>query len=379
MNISTIKSSAKPVDMRVPFMDPATGVWISAAGLHLKHGLHAGDNEQVMNLLGAMDAQEMGIALSEAGFGSPKGIDELNNESILEEMRYDLADACALKADGFQLSDMRRVNLTRRPLKAFAAKDLDVGIPEDYPGDIEAVKGIQTVLNVGKIAVSLLGDSPYEKRASLLFVAAQALGQNRQGFAFDGIPGKFAVPLSMPEIVNLNRHAVETVAVESVRSAITNWVDGKKTNEVSDWVPDSIRNVFRSSLSVGNVSAIVSAIDSGTIAKYAGSIGENAFGRLLLEQGIDVNAPTVQTLAERQGLKIVEPDTERGQYVGVVAGADHRACIIKYARDKSIEIPFNQLSEDTAKPRLGDTVRLRYKAGEMTVGVAERAANAVSR
>ena len=379
MSIAAIKTSGKPANMLVPFMDPETGAWMSAGGLHLKNGLLAGEKGRVLSLLNGMSAREMATALSEAGFGNPSGIDELNRDAVLDEIDPDLADACALKVDGFALGDMRRTNLSRRPLKDFAAKDLDMGIPSDYPGDVEAAKGIQTVLNVGKISVSLLGDTQSENRSSLLFVAAQALGQNRQGFAFDGIPGKFEVPLSMTEVITLNRHAVETVAVESVRTSVAKWVEGKKTHDVSDWVPDSIRNLFRSNLSIGNVSAIVSAIDGGVIAKHAGDIGEHTFGRLLMEQGIDVNAPTVQELADRQGLAIVKPDTDRGQYVGSVVGVDHRACIVKYSRDKAIEVAFKELPQRVTKPQVGETMHVKFKAGAMTVGVAERASRDITR
>lgn len=369
-------------DFLIPCMD-SSGAWMSAGGLAVKISLTQGSLSDALDVLNKMNAAEIGTALSETGFGFSGGITEADRDNLLIEVQRDLTEAASLQVDGFGLDDWRLANGTNispmcdRNLHDFAAKGFDEKYLKefgslDFVTDISAAIGVQKVMSSSEIKVDLLGDAKIEERSSLLFIAGQALQKGVQGFAFDGIPGKYEVPLSMAEMVALNHHAAKSVALESARTALGEWVDDKKVTQLSEWVPDSIQQLFRSSVSLSAASTLVNAIEGGSIAKHAGGIGTHAFGRLMSENGINVNAVTVAQQAVDQGLTLIEPDSNRGLYVGPVVGMDHRAYLIKYSREKAVELPFKDLPKDIEKPNIGDSLRLKFKGGEVTVAVAER-------
>ena len=137
-------------------------------------------------------------------------------------------------------------------------------------------------------------------------------------------------------------------------------------------MPDSVQRLLHGSLSMVTASAVVNAIEGGMVGKHAAEFGEHNFARLLAEQGFNVNAATIDLQAKELGLDLVTPNTERGQYVGPVVGIDHRSALIKFARDKSIGLPFKELGDDQSRPVVGDTVRLKYKADKLVVSMAEK-------
>ena len=98
-----------------------------------------------------------------------------------------------------------------------------------------AISAIQRVLSSDSVHVTLLGDDVPWERSSLLFVAGAAMEKGLQGFGFDGIPGKFVVPLSMAEVAALHKVAVREVAEESARTALGVWTQGGKVSDISDW------------------------------------------------------------------------------------------------------------------------------------------------
>jgi len=343
-----------------------TGNWESAGSIAVRESLCLGSIDGVMDILGSMDARDIAGTLREAGFDISDGIAEKGRDALLASVQEDLERAAEMRVDGY--------GLEYAP-KSFAAKEIDEVVmafsPQDYVGDYLAAQSIQSVLSAKTVKVDLLGVASPGERGSLLFVAGQAMDKDLQGFGYEGIAGKYEVPLSMSDVVELHRDAACLIAEESARKAITSWANGERVGEISELVPDSVQRLMHGSLSVAAVISVVNSIESGMVGRHAGDMGAHHYERLLKEQGYDLNAPTVDQQADQLGLVVITPDTRRGQYVGPVVGIDHRATIIKFAREKAVELPFDALEKDHSKPKLGDTVRMKFNAGILTVNVKE--------
>jgi hypothetical protein len=326
-----------------------------------------------MDLLGAMDVKAVAGTLREAGF--PVAVEAIarGRDVVLGRARGDLVAAADLGVDGFGLATARVLAAA----KGFATKEMKVVSAMDDPGtgfagDRAAAAAIQAVMRSSALTVGLLGDAAPGVRGSLLMVAGQAVRAGVQGFGFEGVPGKYAVPLSMGDVLDLHRDAVESVAVESARTALGVWSAGGKVDTVSEWVPDSVQRLLHGSVSWAAAEVLVSQIESGAIARHAGNIGTHEFTRLLAAQGFDVDALTVEQQAQEQDLVLVQPNRDRGQYVGAVVGLDHRAALVKFNKDSAVELPFAELVGKQARPVMGDRVRMGFKAGVLAVGVEQR-------
>lgn len=369
------------------YLSPCIGMdgqWGSAGGLALRESLSLGSLDSVMDVLNSMDAQALAGSLREAGFVVLPGTLEQGHKAVLTSVQYELIAAIDARVDGFGLAQARasRTLLTGAGKQAFAAKVIQPKAAlnftaSEFIGDHEAAKTIQGVLGSSAVSVDLLGQALPGARSSLVFVAGQALQKGLQGFGFDGICGKYEVPLSMSEVLGLHRDAARSVAEESARSALGTWVVGDKVTDVSQWVPDSVQRLLQGSLSLVAATAVVEAIQGGAIGQHAGEFGKHEFTRMLTEQGLDVNAKTVARQAEELGLGIFEADRNRGQYVGPIVGLDHRAGLIKFNRKHVIELPFAALAEGQAKPEMGDMVRMGFSKGHLQVNVAQRVSREV--
>jgi len=342
-------------DYRVPCFGN-DGNWSSAGGLAVRESLSRGSVAGVMDVLESMDAPGMASVLREAGFFVSQGAVERGCDAVLESVQHDLIAAAELRVDGYGLEGVEPLN--------FAANESKV--------EVTAEMAIQSVLQADSLMVNMLGNAAAGERGSLLFVAGQALQHGLQGFRFEGIPGKYEVVLSMAEVSGLYGDAAQAVAVESVRVGVAAWVGGEKVRDVSEWVPNSIQRLLNGSVSLSSAEAVVEAIEGGAVGAHAREFGLHGFARSLAEQGFDVNAPTVEEQAGNLGLTMIEPDLQRGQYVGPMVGQDHRAGLIKYAREKGVELPFNALADGQARPKMGETVRMKFTKGELAVSVAER-------
>ncbi len=353
------------------------GAFANAGTLAIKESLSIGSLEGVMDVLDEMHPKAMVSALLETGFSVSPGVAEKGRDAVLESVQHDLIDAIRMRVDGFGLREAR----TQNALAAEATGQLFWGPsagstnygPVEFEGDHQAMMAIQDILRTDSVVVDLFGDATAGERASLLFIASQAIENGLQGFGFDGVPGKYEVPLSMAEVADLHKHATRAVAVESVKHSLGVWASGSKVGEVSEWVPDSIQRLLHGSLSASKVTAVINAVEGDLVGRHAGEMGAHVFGRLLAEQGFDVNAATVDVQARDHGLQLVNPDVSRGQYVGPVVGLDHRAALIKFSRDKAVALAFKDLAEGQSRPGMGDTVRMKFKAGELTVSMADRA------
>jgi len=361
------------------FRAPAIGVdgeWGSVGGIALRESLSLGSVAGVMDLLGGMDAKAAAVVLSEAGFAVPAGVIELGRDAVLGSVREGLEEAARMRVDGFGLAG---AEATRG--HSFAAKDyggLDFS-SASFNGDKEAAGTIQRVMRASKVSVDLIGDALPGARGVLTLVAGQALRDDVQGFEFDGIEGKYQVPLSMSEVLDLHRDAAVAVAEQSARLGLGAWVAGTGVRNVSEWVPDSIQRLLHGSVSLAKASLVVQAVEDGAIARHASDIGAHKFTRFLADMGFDINARTVDEQAADLKLNVLEVNTERGLYVGNVVGLDHRAGLVKFNRAEAVVLPFAGLADGQARPVLGDMVRMKFVKGELDVSVADRRAVEVDR
>ena len=263
LNLSAIKDYATPCI-------GGDGSWGSAGGMAIKESFSRGSLDGVMDLLNAMDSASMSAALREAGFGVSPGIEERGREAVLLAVERDVIDAIGLRVDGFGLQEYRSQ-------LSFAAKETPVDdsldfTSLDFTGNIRAARAIQGVLRANAVTLDLFGDADASDRGALLFVAGNALEHGVQGFGFDGVAGKYEVPLSMSEMVDLHGNAAKAVALESVCTELGTWVAGSKVGVLSLLVPDSTQRTMFGSLTLDSVNSVVSVIKNGSIGNHAENI-----------------------------------------------------------------------------------------------------------
>ena len=369
----------------------------TAEGMALRESLQQGSVSGVMDLLKSLDARSVAGVLSETGFAVDAVIVERGRGAIFSSVKERLGAALELRTDGFGLEavlqDRAQAQMQAQARQAhsgtevkapeaFAAKESEVNslfkdvklefVPEDFGGSLDAARVIQGVMRSSSVAVDLLGDAAPGARGALQLVAAQSMKKGVQGFGFEGVPGKYEVPLEMTGLVELHRQSAQELALASTRLGLGVWADGGKVKDLDDWVPDSIQRILHGSVSMASALVVVAAIEEGSIAQHAGEIGEHQFTALLSTQGLDPNARTVEEHAQDAGWIIQEPDRERGRYFGPVVSVDHRASLVKYARENVLALAFADLQESQKRPELGDSVRMEFKKGVMSVDVVER-------
>ena len=351
----------------------------SVGGKALRDSLKRGSVAGVMDLLKSMNAQGVVQSLREAGFAVAPELAVRGKSAIFAGVQSDLSAAIDLPGDGFDLSESRLLKgaVAQKPFAAkvnptLLVRDKPLAVPVDFPGDADAAAVIQRVMRSSAVAVSLLGVATPGLRGSLLLVAGQALKKGIQGFGFDGIEGKYQVPLSMSEVLELHKDAARAVAQDSTRVGLGSWAAGEKVNGLDSWVPDSVQRLLHGSVTLESAQALVQAIESGMVGLHASAIGEHEFTGLLAAQGLDTNAPPLAEQAEAMGFVIQPVDRDRSQYFGMVLALDYRAALVKTSRVNAIELPFVDLPEGHNRPKMGDSLRLSYKNGELSIAVAER-------
>lgn len=88
---------------------------------------------------------------------------------------------------------------------------------------------------------------------------------------------------------------------------------------------------------------------------------------------INTSGPgTVGKQAQRLGLVVVEPNRINGQYAGMIVALDNRACLVKYTHTQALELPFTALAAGQENPKFGDSIRMGFKDGVLSVSVGER-------
>ncbi|MES2879197.1 MAG: hypothetical protein V4713_12305 [Pseudomonadota bacterium] len=338
----------------------------------LKSALEQGSAERVSALLKAMNAQTMAAALRGVGFEVDAALVSQGRNAIFADVRPSIQTALARKVDGFALSGKSRPSgaMQDGPF-TFAAKaepyttmDFDAA---NFKGDLAAAKAVQSVFQSSSLRVDMLGDAPHTERDALLMIAGQGMKRGILGFGFDGIPGKFEVSLPMSEVVQLHAAASQAVAVESAKAGLQAWSAGDRALRLSEWIPDSTQRLLQGVLSLDSAKAIVHTIESGTISKHAKEIGTHIITKLLVDKGLDVNAPTVEMQAAAMEFKVEQPDRQCGRYFGTVVAQDHRASLIKTTRTSAIVVPFSEMPAGQERPAPRSAIRIEFQQGNMNI------------
>lgn len=331
----------------------------------IREALKAGATHDLMRVLQSLDARAMARALSEAGFT----VSNVGTRSeMFDQVKSDLAMALAIRGDGYDLITHRELSVPNESA-ATRIREAKPGrlTSGELRGDARSVQGIQEVFMSERVSVSLLGELPHVQRDALLMLAGQAMQRGLLGFGFDGIDGKYQLPLRMEQVVELHSAAAAAVAIEEAGRGLAEWAEEKHRRDMSDWLPDSVQRLLSGPVSLDAAEAVIHTIETGSIARHASEKGQHTIESLLVERGLDVHAPTVERQASDLGLEIKEPDRERGRYFGTVVGQDHRALIIRNTRNTGIVIPHSELPRDASKPGLGTPVRVSFQSGAINV------------
>lgn len=362
-------SEAKFLAQKPTYLSPtrgSDGVWASAGSHALRAAIKEKSPKAVMELLRPMDAQGMAQVFREAGFRVDSAKVQLGRSAVFESVKPDLQKALGgvTKSASIKAQEAQTAAMPESP-KVRVSPPLD------------ALAIIQGVLRSPNVVVSTFGQEPMPQRGALQMVAGQALEKGILGFGFDGVPGKYMVASPMKDVVELHKEAAKSIATLSAQAALHSWSQEQKGAPIHDFVPDSIQRLLQGSLSLDAAEVVVGALASGSIASYAEEIGDIGISNLLASQGLDVDAPTIDIQADEMGLKFKEMDTERGMYFGPVVAQDHRASLIKVNQNEVIELPHKQAP--MGKPKVGEQLRLEYKAGELSVTSRNSERSAVER
>lgn len=358
MDLSDAQRIAQHEALTAPSMG-ADGVVTSAARLALADAIKSRSGSTVTELLRAMDLSTMVEALEGNGFRVPSDAKSAGRAAVYGAVRGELQGAVQRGLDGFAMQSER---LSR---------------PRAERPEVEPLQAVQVFFKgAASVGVELLGDAPLSQRPAMLMIAGQAQEAGILGFAFDGVAGKYELPSTLADVVALHRSAAVSVGVESSRAAFENWAQGNSVGPLGDLVPDSVQRLLQGSVTLASAQSIGAAIRDGAIAAHADFLGEGRVEGMLREQGIDPEAPTVGQVAGDLGLMLKEANRERGQYWGTVVGTDHRAFLVKVTRSEAIAVPF---ADAAVRPQLGDTFRLRFDQGRVSISSADRGRSSVER
>lgn len=320
---------------------------ITTCSAALKVSLESKSAKGVMGVLDGLAAPDMAEVLKQVGFRLPEEAMATGRQSIFNAVRGDLQAALQRGVDGHGLA----VQQGQRDELA-------------ENGDM-AVALIRAVMANPKVSIMPLGDTQLAQRAALQMIAAQGMRKGILGFGVEGVAGKFELPATLPELVELHGEAAKASAELSTRAALVNWSQSAPIGELGPWVPDSMQRLLQSTLSAEAAERMVTSLSEDVVGTFAKEQGVNTATKLLAEQGLDANAPTVEHQAEAQGLRLKEPDRLRGQYFGAVVGQDHRASLIKVNRDEAVVLSIREM--DGQRPALGASVRIGFKAGAISI------------
>lgn len=85
------------------------------------------------------------------------------------------------------------------------------------------------------------------------------------------------------------------------------------------------------------------------------------------------NGLAAAELTRRYGWQLVQPNTVRGNYFGLVVALEFHAAIVKTPNNKMLELPFGSMAvTEEWSPQIGDSVRMAFRDGVLTVKVVDR-------
>lgn len=348
--------------------DEALPVWLDGSWgkaetrvfvTHLKRG----ELSEAMEVVGSLSNDGARAVLCEAGF-VPQALG--GRQAMLESVQYDLIRAARGKMTGVEL---RAAEGAARPVER---------AERVFPGDLaapafsRALGMLQNVLSAQEVEVGVAGVSELGNRTSLQFIAGQAVERGISGFAIDGIDGKFRLPDSvhLADLRNVYGAAGAAVALAEVKAAFAGWAAGKMASHVSDLVAEPVVKVLRNTASVAGAEMLRGALTDGTIAEFGSATGIRLAGQVLAKQGVRIDAPPVEETIADNELRVITPDTKRGQYVGPVVLQDHRASVIKCGRNGAVVVAHKAMGG--TKPKKGDMLVVKFKADQMEVNVQRR-------
>lgn len=349
------------------------GTWGKAEALIFARHLKRGDLSEALEVLGALSNDGARAVLCQAGF-TPQATG--GRRAMLESVQDDLMRAAQLKMTGVELR------------AAAGVAGPSVGRDRVFPGAVaapsfsRALKALQQVLSAPVVEVGVAGPGDLGSRQSLQFVGAQAIERGVSGFAIEGITGKFRLPdsVDLAGLRSLYEAAGGAMAEAEVRAAMPGWANGKGAVRLSDLVPDATAKVLRGSPSVPGAETLRSALADGSVREFGGVQGVRLAGQVLAQQGVQIDALPVEQVAINGGLRLIKPDTRRGQYVGPVVAQDHRASVLKTSREGALLLPHKELPAGIGKPNKGDLVVVKFGGDRMQVNVQQGgAARAVGR
>lgn len=85
----------------------------------------------------------------------------------------------------------------------------------------------------------------------------------------------------------------------------------------------------------------------------------------------DIDYLTVDQMARRNGIELVEPNWKRGNYVGTIAASDYRSFLVLFCRTGALAIPFCVLAEGQERPSVGDSVSMKFNEGTLEMDVRD--------
>lgn len=138
--------------------------------------------------------------------------------------------------------------------------------------DSIALSAVQQVLTADTVWVYTTGRTPLADRASLQFVADQAMAHQRPGFEVDQ-PEKFQLPggVAQGELDDLFNATAGTRAEFALRQSVLAWARDGKTPS-GDSLPPVMSNEMAKPLSVAGLQRVCEALDAG----MARTFGETA-------------------------------------------------------------------------------------------------------
>jgi hypothetical protein len=85
------------------------------------------------------------------------------------------------------------------------------------------------------------------------------------------------------------------------------------------------------------------------------------------------NGMAATELTKRYGWIMMKPNRIRGAYFGMVVALEHHVAIVQITPTQMLELPFGALAvTEEQSPKLGDSVRMEFKDGVLTVTVVRR-------
>lgn len=331
---------------------------------HLRHGALPA----ALDVLGDLPVEAARSVLCEAGF-VPRSAG--GRTAMLESVQHELIRAAQLKLDGHAL---RRMDGMEPVVEAGSVAQSEFPsslVPRDFDA---ALKAVQAVFSSPHVEVGVAGSEALDRRASLLFIGAQALEHGVSGLGIEGVQGRFQLPdsVDLEGLQALYFGAAGVVAESAVRKTLPGWAAGRSAVRVSDFVPEDVAAVLRGPVSLAGAEAVSKTLADGSLREFAGQHGLRMAAQVLRAQGVDLMAKPLEKQVADEGLAVIEAKP-RGTYAGPVMARDHRGFAIRSSAVNAMIVSLRDLPMGMELPKVGDRVVVKASADRsLSVKVEER-------